>query len=175
MCCMKEQSRKVNWSRRLIEHFCIHYSKKLKPSKSTSGLRFMLMTQSVQSVTHLNRMFYNALLMICWFGAIPLSCTSSPQVQTCDSLMKRSWWKLWDNIIFGGLPLGALRLVHDPVKETWPRLCFTAVLLEYVPIHHCLLCVELGILVHLYETLSSGIASLPANCNYTQKSSELNI
>lgn len=61
-------------------------------------------------------MFYNALLMICWFGAIPLSYMSSPQVQSCDSLMKRAWWKLWDNIIFGGVPYEALRLVRDPVR-----------------------------------------------------------
>lgn len=61
-------------------------------------------------------MFYNALLMICWFGAIPLSYMSSPQVQSCDSLMKRAWWKLWDNIIFGGAPYGALRLVHNPAR-----------------------------------------------------------
>lgn len=80
------------------------------------------MSQRAQSVTDLNRMFYNALLMICWFGAIPLSFMSSPQVQSCDSLMKRSWWKLWDNIIFGGVPYGALRLVHDPARETWPGL-----------------------------------------------------
>lgn len=88
------------------------------------------MSQSAQSVTDLNRMFYNALLMICWFGAIPLSCMSSPQVQSCDSLMKRLWWKLWDNIIFGGVPYRALRLVHDPAGETWPGLWFTAVQLE---------------------------------------------
>lgn len=87
--------------------------KKLKPAVSTTVLYFVLMSQSSQSVTDLNRMFYNALLMICWFGAIPLSCMSSPQVQSCDSLMKRSWWKLWDNIIFGRVPYGALRLVHD--------------------------------------------------------------
>lgn len=101
--------------------------KKLKPAASPTVLYFVLMSQSVQSVTDLNRMFYNALLMICWFGAIPLSCMSSPQVQSCDSLMKRFWWKLWDNIIFGGVPYGALRLVHDPARETWLGLWFTAV------------------------------------------------
>lgn len=95
---------------------------------STTVLYFILTSQSVQSVTDLNRMFHNALLMICWFGAIPLSCMSSPQVSSCDSLMKRLWWKHWDNIIFGGLPYGALRLVHDPGGETWPSLWFAAVL-----------------------------------------------
>lgn len=80
------------------------------------------MSQSVQSVTDLNRMFYNALLMICWFGAIPPSCMSSPQVQSCDSLMKRLWWKHWDNIIFGGLPYRALRLVHDPARGNLAEL-----------------------------------------------------
>lgn len=64
--------------------------------------------------------------MPCWWFVdlvlFPLSCMSSPQVQSCDSLMKRSWWKLWDNIIFGGAPYGALRLVRDPAGETWPGL-----------------------------------------------------
>lgn len=65
--------------------------------------------------------------MPCWWFVdlvlFPLCCMSSPQVQSCDSLMKRFWWKLWDNIIFGGVPYRALRLVHDPAMgETWPRL-----------------------------------------------------
>lgn len=101
--------------------------KKLKPAASTTVFYFVLMSQSTQSVTDLNRMFHNALLMICWFGAIPLSCMSSPQVQSCDSLMKRLWWKHWDNIIFGGVPYRALRLVQDPAGETWPSLWLTAV------------------------------------------------
>lgn len=102
--------------------------KKLEPTASTTALHSALMSGSTQSVTDLNRMFHNALLMICWFGAIPLGCMSSPQVQSCDSLMKRLWWKHWDNIILGGVPYRALRLVHDPARgETWPSLWFTAV------------------------------------------------
>ena len=91
-------------------------AKKPKPTASTTVLCSALMSGSTQSVTDLNRMFHNALLMICWFGAIPLGCMSSPQVQSCDSLMKRLWWKHWDNIILGGVPYRALRLVRDPAE-----------------------------------------------------------
>lgn len=105
----------------------LHSVKKLKQGASTGVLNFVHLCQSVQSVTDFNRMFYNALLMICWNGAIPLSFMSFPQVQSCDSLMKGFWWKLWDNIIFGVVPYDALRLANDPTRETWLGLWFAAV------------------------------------------------
>lgn len=100
-----------------------------------------------------------------WFDAIPLSCISSPYVQSCDSLMKRLWWKLWDNIIFGGVPFRALRSVHDPARETWPGLWFTAVQLGAYA-NSSLSAVELGVFENLYQTISAVCrwVKLPFGC-----------
>lgn len=52
----------------LTDHFYMYSShsvKKLEPVLSTSALCFVLMSKSAQSVTDLNRMFFNTLLMIC--------------------------------------------------------------------------------------------------------------